>query len=96
MGTDWLQKTVDRLRVAMAAPRAEGVRMRKSVVKAKSFYIEIETVMNARTRSGQSHHWRLMSVNGEPVASSETYSSRAKCLQTAKRVAGEAGWEVRQ
>lgn len=41
-------------------------------------------------------HWRLMSTNGEIVASSEAYSSRAKCLQTAKRVAGEANWEIKQ
>lgn len=33
-------------------------------------------------------HWRIMAKNGRILANSETYSSKRKALQTAKRVAG--------
>lgn len=61
------------------------VRLMKHIVRAVE-------VIKGRT----SYRWRLLASNGECLAVSEVYSSRRKCLQTAKKVAYQLGLVIKQ
>lgn len=37
---------------------------------------------------------KIIADNGEPLFTSETYTRKEKCLQTASIVAGLTGWEI--
>ena len=39
--------------------------------------------------------WRLVSSNGEILASSEAYASKQKCKQTAKRLSEATGLQIK-
>ena len=39
-------------------------------------------------------YWKLVGSNGRTLGHSEQYSSKAKAVQTAKRVAAAIGWPV--
>ena len=53
-------------------------------------YIEITQNVNG------CWYWRLMATNGQILAHSESYSSKAKCKQTTKSVAKSCNLEVRE
>lgn len=40
-------------------------------------------------------YWRLLGHNGETLAHSEIYTTKRKCLQTAKKVAKQLGLEIK-
>lgn len=39
-------------------------------------------------------HWRMLTNNGEILASSEAYASKQKCLQTARRLSEATGLKI--